>query len=156
MGFGTKTYWLTDRQSQCDFDFCYIYIHLITCKIHIIHTDKWRITTDWVWQRTDPSSPQRERPTSTNPQISDSNKDLVLSPRWVLYFKTDWPTDRRLQHNFDFDSNQGERERERERENGASRQQSRKKVSAEDWLWLGLIVKEAVNNVTVQCKTRYY
>jgi hypothetical protein len=21
MGFDTKTYWLTDRQSQCDFDF---------------------------------------------------------------------------------------------------------------------------------------
>jgi hypothetical protein len=21
MGLGTKTYWLTDRQSQCDFDF---------------------------------------------------------------------------------------------------------------------------------------
>jgi hypothetical protein len=23
------------------------------------------------------------------------NKDLVVSPRWVLYSKTDWPTDRR-------------------------------------------------------------
>jgi hypothetical protein len=23
------------------------------------------------------------------------NKNLVVSPRWVLYFKTDWPTDRR-------------------------------------------------------------
>jgi hypothetical protein len=48
-----------------------------------------------VWQMTDPSSRQRERPTSTSLQQSDSNKDLVLSPRWVLYSKTDWPTDRR-------------------------------------------------------------
>jgi hypothetical protein len=24
MGFDTKTYWLTDRQSQCDFDFDFL------------------------------------------------------------------------------------------------------------------------------------
>jgi hypothetical protein len=30
-----------------------------------------------------------------NPQMSDSNKDLALRPKWVLYSKTDWPTDRR-------------------------------------------------------------
>jgi ribosomal protein S14 len=40
-------------------------------------------------------SRQRERPTSTNSQVSESNKNLVISPRWVLYSKTDWPTDRR-------------------------------------------------------------
>jgi hypothetical protein len=45
--------------------------------------------------RTDPSSRQRKRPTSTNPQLSDSNKNLVVSPVWLLYSKTDWPTDRR-------------------------------------------------------------
>jgi hypothetical protein len=33
--------------------------------------------------------------TTTNPQLSDNNKNLVMSPRWVLYSKTDWPTDRR-------------------------------------------------------------
>jgi hypothetical protein len=44
---------------------------------------------------TDPSSGQREPPTSTNPQLADSNKNVVVSPRWVLYSKTDWPTDRR-------------------------------------------------------------
>jgi hypothetical protein len=33
--------------------------------------------------------------TSTNQQLSDSNKNLVVSPRWVLYSKTDWPTNRR-------------------------------------------------------------
>jgi hypothetical protein len=38
-------------------------------------------------QTTDPSSRQRERPTSTNPQLSDSVKNVVVSPRW--------PTDRR-------------------------------------------------------------
>jgi hypothetical protein len=47
-------------------------------------------------QTTHPSSRQRERPTSTNPQLSDSNKNLVLSSRWVLYSKTEWPTDHRL------------------------------------------------------------
>jgi hypothetical protein len=49
---------------------------------------------------TDPSSRQRERSTSTSPKMSDSNKDLVVSPRRVLYSKTDWPTDRhtRIQH----------------------------------------------------------
>jgi hypothetical protein len=44
---------------------------------------------------TDPSSRQRERPTSTNPQLIDSNTNVVLSPRWVLYSKREWPTDRR-------------------------------------------------------------
>jgi hypothetical protein len=29
------------------------------------------------------------------PQLSDSNKNLVLGPRWVLHSKTDRPTDRR-------------------------------------------------------------
>jgi hypothetical protein len=43
---------------------------------------------------TDPSSRQRERPTSTNPLLSDSNENLVVSPRRVLYSKTDWPTHR--------------------------------------------------------------
>jgi hypothetical protein len=40
-------------------------------------------------------SRKRERQTSTNSQLSDSNKNMVVSPRWVLYTKTDWPTDRR-------------------------------------------------------------
>jgi hypothetical protein len=44
---------------------------------------------------TDTSSRQRERPTSTNPKLSESNKDLAVIPRRVLYPKTDWPTDRR-------------------------------------------------------------
>jgi hypothetical protein len=39
---------------------------------------------------------QRERPTSTHKQLSDSNKDLVISPKWMLYSKTDWPNERRL------------------------------------------------------------
>jgi hypothetical protein len=30
---------------------------------------------------TDPSSRQREHPTSTNPQLSNSNKNLIVSPR---------------------------------------------------------------------------
>jgi hypothetical protein len=39
-------------------------------------------------EMTDQSSRQRERLT-TNPQLSNSNKNLVVSPRWVLYSKTD-------------------------------------------------------------------
>jgi hypothetical protein len=27
--------------------------------------------------------------------LYDSNKNMVVSPRWVLYSKTDWPADRR-------------------------------------------------------------
>jgi hypothetical protein len=61
--------------------------------MQIVHADKRLSTADGVWQRNDPSSRQRERPTSTSLQRSDSNKDLVLSPRWVLYSKTDWPTE---------------------------------------------------------------
>jgi hypothetical protein len=38
---------------------------------------------------------QRGRPTSTNPQLSDSNKNLVLGPQMGPATKTDWPTDRR-------------------------------------------------------------
>jgi hypothetical protein len=38
----------------------------------------------------DPFSRQRERPTSTNLQLFDSNKNLVMSVRWVLDTKTDW------------------------------------------------------------------
>jgi hypothetical protein len=34
-------------------------------------------------------------PHQTNPQLSDSNQNLVMGPRWVPDTKTDWPTDRR-------------------------------------------------------------
>jgi hypothetical protein len=43
------------------------------------------------------------RPTSTNPQLSDGNKNLVLGSRWVFDTITDWPTDRRSWHNFEFE-----------------------------------------------------
>jgi hypothetical protein len=43
----------------------------------------------------DVSSRQRRCPTSTNPQLSDSNKNLVLGPRWRFDTEIDWPTDRR-------------------------------------------------------------
>jgi hypothetical protein len=36
-----------------------------------------------------------------NPQWSDSNKNLVISPRLGLDTKTDWPTDRRSSYNSD-------------------------------------------------------
>jgi hypothetical protein len=34
-------------------------------------------------------------PNKKNPQLSDNNKDLGVSPRRVLDSKTDWPADRR-------------------------------------------------------------
>jgi hypothetical protein len=34
---------------------------------------------------TDPSSRQRDRPTSTTAQLSDSNKNLVVNPRRLFY-----------------------------------------------------------------------
>jgi hypothetical protein len=39
-------------------------------------------------QIADPSSPQRRRPTSTNPLLFDRNKNLVLGSRWWLNTKT--------------------------------------------------------------------
>jgi hypothetical protein len=50
----------------------------------------WRGPAAIVNDRTVLSS---EHPTSTNPKLSDSSKNLVVNPRWVLYSKTDWPTD---------------------------------------------------------------
>jgi hypothetical protein len=52
-------------------------------------------------QNTDPSSRQRGRPTGLEKKLSDvfripnGKKNLVVCPGWVLYTKTDWPTDRR-------------------------------------------------------------
>jgi hypothetical protein len=51
----------------------------------------------WLWQMTDPSSRQRGRPTKTRPQLSNSNKLLVMSPRWgstprLTDWLTDWPS----------------------------------------------------------------
>jgi hypothetical protein len=46
-------------------------------------------------QKTDPSTRQRGHPKSRNRQLSDNNQDLVVSPKWVLCSKTDWPADRR-------------------------------------------------------------
>jgi hypothetical protein len=34
-------------------------------------------------------------PQKKNRNCHTSNKDLVVSPKWVLYTKTDWPADRR-------------------------------------------------------------
>jgi hypothetical protein len=62
------------------------------CKFYILTTDLLVLT---VTGKRQTRPPVRERPTSTSLQPSDSNEDLVLSPRWVLYSKTDWPTDRR-------------------------------------------------------------
>jgi hypothetical protein len=45
--------------------------------MQIVHTDKLN-TADWVWYMTDPSSRQREHPTSTSLQLSDSNKDALF------------------------------------------------------------------------------
>jgi hypothetical protein len=86
MGLDTKTYPLTDRQSQCDFD----------VEMCVILTRDLLLLTESDKQQTHPLV--RERPTPTSLQLSDSNKDLVLSPRWVLYSKTeaDWTVGRNI------------------------------------------------------------
>jgi hypothetical protein len=44
-------------------------------------------------QKTYPSSRQRRRPTKTRPQLVNSNKYLVMSPRWGSTPRlTDWPS----------------------------------------------------------------
>jgi hypothetical protein len=61
--------------------------------MQFVHAGERPNTADFVKQTTEPFSRQRERLTSTSPQLSNSNKDQLLSPRWVLYSKTDWPTE---------------------------------------------------------------
>jgi hypothetical protein len=63
------------------------------CKLysHILTTD---ITGDCDSGKRRPAL-SSERPKSTSLQLSDSNTNMVLSARWVLYSKTHWPTDRR-------------------------------------------------------------
>jgi hypothetical protein len=36
-----------------------------------------------------------EKAPQINKPATDTNKNLIVSPRWVFYSKTDWPTDRR-------------------------------------------------------------
>jgi hypothetical protein len=55
--------------------------------MQIVRTDKRPNTTDLVWQTTDPFSRQRECPTSTSLQLSNSNKDQVLSPKMGALFR---------------------------------------------------------------------
>jgi hypothetical protein len=55
-------------------------------------------------QKIDPSSRERGRPTETRPQLLNSNKYLVMSPRWGSTPRlTDWLTDRQSQCDFDYD-----------------------------------------------------
>jgi photosystem II stability/assembly factor-like uncharacterized protein len=60
--------------------------------MEIVHTDSTLITADCGKRQTRPlvreSAPHQQA-------CDDSNKYLVVSPRSVLYSKTDWPTDRR-------------------------------------------------------------
>jgi hypothetical protein len=41
---------------------------------------------------------REDAPQEQDRNCHTSNKDLVVSPRWVLYSKIDWPADRRSQH----------------------------------------------------------
>jgi hypothetical protein len=84
----------TDLRYACGFQtsiHIWLYMWHVKCKLYILTTDLL-LLTDWL--ANDRPVLLSERPTSTSLQLSDSNKHLVLSPRWVLYSKTDWPTDR--------------------------------------------------------------
>jgi hypothetical protein len=63
--------------------------------MQIVHTDNRRITADCDSGKRQTRPLLREGPTSRSLQLPYSNINLVLSPTWVLYSETDWPTDRR-------------------------------------------------------------
>jgi hypothetical protein len=63
--------------------------------MQIVHTDNRLITADYDSSKRQTRPLVRESALIKSMQLSDSNKDLVLSLTWVLYTKTDWPTDRR-------------------------------------------------------------
>jgi hypothetical protein len=56
---------------------------------------RWRVPTAIVYNRCDLSLERESAPTQQTRNCLDSNKNLVVSPRWMLYSKTDWSTDRR-------------------------------------------------------------
>jgi hypothetical protein len=53
---------------------------------------RWRGPTAIVNDRSVLSS-ERAPQIKKNSQLSDNSKDMDVSPRWVLYSKTDWPAD---------------------------------------------------------------
>jgi hypothetical protein len=61
------------------------------CKQDPSSRQRERASSNCIW---DPFSRQRERFTWTKQQLSDSNKNLFVSSRWLLYSKIDWPIDR--------------------------------------------------------------
>jgi hypothetical protein len=97
MGLNTMTYWLTDRQSQCDFDFD-LSLEYETVKYG--HESRGTRTQELLRWR-GPAAIVNGRPVLSseiaphiNKPATDSNKNLVVSPRWVLDTKIDWPADR--------------------------------------------------------------
>jgi hypothetical protein len=61
----------------------------LTCKLQIVNPDSILITAVCVYNRTELSSRQIERPASTNLQMSYNCKNLVLGHRWVFHSKKD-------------------------------------------------------------------
>jgi hypothetical protein len=96
--------------------------------------------------------------------IVKTNKYLVVSPRWVLYSKTDWPTDRRSNIRLDSKWNHSlavavqmtiRWHHDGASQNGANLRQSFI-VSYCKLLWLRVIVNEWSIYPIIQSKTRYY
>jgi hypothetical protein len=52
---------------------------------------RWRVPAAYTKDR--PVLSSKRTPTKTGPQLSKTNKYLVVRPRWVLYSKANWPTD---------------------------------------------------------------
>jgi hypothetical protein len=49
MGLDTKTYWLTDRQSQCDFDFdSRVYSNTSTVALRVVGDRKWSLESETI------------------------------------------------------------------------------------------------------------
>jgi hypothetical protein len=54
MGLDTKTYWLTDRQSQCDFDFDY-------WELQFWEVKSWQLRPERVRKRSPLEAPTKQR-----------------------------------------------------------------------------------------------
>jgi hypothetical protein len=57
-----------------------------------VHADNGLITADCDSSKRQTRPLFRELPISISLQMSDSNKNVLLSPGWVVQTRTEWPT----------------------------------------------------------------
>jgi hypothetical protein len=115
MGLDTKTYWLTDRQSQCDFDFDLTWLHRDPAsrkrrRNGSLKSETVKYGREYHGTRTrerlrweDPAAYTKDRPVLSSERAPHKNKTvncqlviakyLIMSPRWGSIPRlTDWLT----------------------------------------------------------------